>query len=420
MSERDWSPAAAARFRNSGAIGTPFYRATASRSSTPWYFNWDLHHVVDVFDDFHAELNAMRTTVTMGEMSPLTKVEISGPDAAEMANLLVTRDISGLTVGRVFFTPWCTDQGKVVTDGLLFRVDEQTYRFTGDPTYRWFADNIGSFDVRVTDVTDDYGILALQGPRSRDVLEAVTGRDWSGLDFSRMDQAVIGGVKVEVARQGFTGEHGYEIFTPADGGDEVWEAVEEAGTPFEIRPAGEYAIDVARVEAGLLIPGPDYANAGTDPTGSHTPSATEDAYVSSPFELGMGGFVDLDKDDFIGKRALVEEQAAGGPPRRLVGLDIDWRSIVELHLDRGVPPNVSPRVRWEALALVDGNARIGRASSVTWGPTVRKLIGFGHVEKRFAEPGTMVSVEWPVESGGSGLVDAEVVTLPFLAHRRAG
>lgn len=419
MSERDWSPAATARFRNSGMIGTPFYRATAKRTSTPWYFNWDLHHVVDVFDDFNAELTAMRTTVTMGEMSPLTKVEVSGPDATEMVSHLVTRDISGLGVGRVYFTPWCTAEGKVVTDGLLFRVDELTYRFTSDPTYQWFVDNVGSFDVVITDVTDDYGILALQGPRSLEVLEAVTGHEWSELDFSRMDRSVIGGVDVEVARQGFTGEHGYEIFTPAGGGDQVWDAVELAGSRFGIRPAGEYAIDVARVEAGLLIPGPDYANAGTDPTGSHTPSATEDEYISSPFELGMGGFVDLGKKDFIGKLALEVEQAAGGPPRRLVGLDIDWRAIVGLHLDRGVPPNVSPRVRWEALAVSVEGARVGRASSVTWGPSVRKLIGFGHLDHRYAEPGTTVTVRWPMPEGESGQVNASVVPLPFLSHRRA-
>lgn len=400
-------------------IGTPFHQATARRSTTPWYFNWDLHHVVDVYDDFHTELTAMRSSVTMGDMSPLTKVEISGPDAAEMVGHLVTRDISGLEVGRVYFTPWCTGDGKVVTDGLMFRVDEQTYRFTSDPTYQWFVDNVGSFDVKVTDVTDDYGILALQGPRSQEVLEAVTGRDWSDLDFSRMDRTVIGGVEVQAARQGFTGEHGYEIFTPAGSGDPVWDAVEEGGEPFGIRPAGEYAIDVARVEAGFLIPGPDYANAGTDTAGSHTPSASEDEYISSPFELGMGGFVDLDKKDFIGKQALVEEQAAGGPFRDLVGLNIDWRAIAALYLDRDEPPNVSPRVRWEPLAVFAYGGRIGRASSITWGPSVRKMIGFGHLETQFTELGTTVSVEWPVEIGEVGYVDAEVVALPFLSHLRA-
>jgi aminomethyltransferase len=418
VSDRDWSLAKAARFRDSGRIGTPFYPATARRSATPWYFSWDLHHVVDVFDDFYAELDAMRTAVTMGEMSPLTKIEVSGPDAGTMVDHLVTREVADLTVGGVFFTPLCTPEGKVVTDGLLFRVDEQTYRFTGDPTYQWFVDNRGSFDVEVADVTDEYGILALQGPLSEEVLTVATGREWSDLDFSRMDRAEIAGIGVEVARQGFTGEHGYEIFTPAERGEPVWDAVEEAGEAFGIRPAGEYAIDVARVEAGLLIPGPDYANAGTDPTGSHTRAALQDAYVSSPFELGMGAFVDLNKDEFIGKQALADEQEAGGPNRRLVGLDIDWRTVVDLHLEGEVPPNVSPRVRWEPLPVSIEGAAIGRASSVTWGPSVRKLIGFGHLNRRFAEEGAKVSVEWPLEGGGTGPVPAEVVGLPFLPRRR--
>jgi aminomethyltransferase len=251
------------------------------------------------------------------------------------------------------------------------------------------------------------------------VLAKATGRDWSDLDFSRMDRAEIGGVEVEVARQGFTGELGFEILTPFEGGDRVWDAIATAGAPMGIRPVGEYALDVARVEAGMLIPGPDYANAGPDPVGSHTPSATEREYISSPFELGMGGFVDFGKKDFVGKRALLEERGSGGPSRRLVGLNIDWRAIVALHLDRGVPPNVSPRVRWEALAVSSDGARIGRASSVTWGPTVQRMIGFGHLDRHFSQPGTTVSVDWPIGGGDVGHVDAEVVELPFLSHRRA-
>jgi len=355
----------------------------------------------------------------MGEMSPLSKCVISGPDASGFVDRLITRDASKLGVGQVVYTPWCTDEGKVVTDGLVFRIDEQAYRFTSDPSYDWFVSQAAGLDVSVDDVTDELGILALQGPYSRDVLEHATGRDWSDLDFSRMDRAEIDGVPVEVARQGFTGELGFEILTPYEGGDRVWDSIAAAGENMRIRPVGEYAIDVARVEAGLLIPGPDYANAGPDPVGSHTISATEEEYISSPFELGMGGLVDLNKEDFVGQQALIEEQAAGGPSRRLLGLDIDWRAIVALHLECDVPPNVSPRVRWEALAVYAGGARIGRASSVTWGPSVRKLIGFGHLDRRYAEPGATVSVEWPMPGGEFGQVNARIVTLPFLSHRRA-
>ena len=420
MSEPLWQEARASRFRPDGVVGTPLHTRTAQHSQTPWYFNWDLHHVVDVYDDFHAELSAIRETVAMGDMSPLCKCTISGPDATQLVDELVPRSIDNLDVGTVQYTPWCNDDGKVVSDGLVFRKSDSSYRFTGDPTCDWFAEKAEGYEVEVRDETDDYGILMVQGPRAREAVERATGADWSGLDFSRMARTRIGGVDVELARQGFTGELGYEILMPADSGAPVWDAVAEAGADLGLRPCGEWAIDVARVEAGLLIPGPDYANAGPDPTGSHTVSASDPECHSSPFELGMGPFVDLSKESFVGRDALVAEAEAGGPPRVLVGLDIDWRAIVAAHLDHGVPPNISPRVEWVAKPVsVDGN-RVGRASSITWGPSVDRLIGFGHLDKALGEPGTEVFVDWAIPGTDTVFAArATVAKLPFLKLRRA-
>ena len=419
MSEPSWREARASRFRPDGIVGTPLHTRTAQHSQTPWYFNWDLNHVVDVYDDFHAELGAIRETVAMGDMSPLCKCTISGPDATRLVDELVPRNIDNLEVGTVQYTPWCNDDGRVVSDGLVFRASESSYRFTGDPTCDWFTEKAEGHDVEVVDETDDYGILMVQGPQARDVIERATGADWSSLDFSRMARTRIGGVEVELARQGFTGELGYEILMPAGSGAPVWDAVAEAGADSGLRPCGEWAIDVARVEAGLLIPGPDYANAGPDPTGSHTVSASDPECHSSPFELGMGPFVDLSKESFVGRDALVAEAEAGGPPRVLVGLDIDWRAIVAAHLDHGLPPNISPRVEWVAKPVsVDGN-RAGRASSITWGPSVDRLIGFGHLDKALGEPGTQVSIDWAIPGTGTVFpAPATVSKLPFLQHRR--
>lgn len=415
----DWETAAASRFRPDGVVGTPFHARAARNSETPWYFNWDLCHVVDVYDDFHAELAAIRTNVAMGDMSPLCKGLITGPDAGRLVDLLVPRNTGELRPGGIMYTPWCNDDGKLVSDGLVFRTGRNAYRFTGDPTCEWFRQKADGFDVDIVDETDDIGILAVQGPRSREVMESATGVDGFRLGFSRSGWFEIGGVEVEVARQGFTGEHGYEIFTPAEAGNDVWDAVHRAGEIFGIRLCGEWAIDVARVEAGLLIPGPDYANAGPDITGSHTVSASNPDFRSSPFELGMGRFVDLSKKDFIGKEALVAEQAAGGPPRALAGLDIDWRAIVEAHLEIGVPPNVSPRVEWVAKPVTGEGRVAGRASSITWGPTVGKLIGFGHLERKWATPGVEVAVTWEIPGAGRLIsAPAVVVDLPFLALKR--
>lgn len=408
-------PAGAGRFRPDGVIRTPFHERTAGRSETPWYFNWDLCHVVDVYDDFHAELRAIRTNVAMGDMSPLCKVLITGPDAGRLVDRLITRPTDDLEAGGIFYTPWCNEDGRVVSDGLVFRTGESSYLFTGDPSVEWFLQNAEGYDAAVEDRTDDYGILAVQGPRSQEVMEAATGVDGLNLGFSRLGRFEIGEAEVTVARQGFTGEHGYEILTPAAAGNRVWDAVAAAGEPCGIRPCGEWAIDVARVEAGLLIPGPDYANAGPDITGSHTVSASDPEFYSSPFELGMGRFVDLSKEGFIGRDALAAEQEAGGPPRTLTGLDIDWRAVVEAHLERGIAPNISPRVEWVAKPVhADGNPA-GRASSITWGPTAGKLIGFGHLLRRLGAPGARAEVVWEIPGAGESIeAPAEVVSLPFI------
>ena len=175
MSESSWQEARAGRFRPDGVVGTPLHTRTAQHSKTPWYFNWDLHHVVDVYDDFHAELGAIRETVAMGDMSPLCKCTISGPDATRLVDELVPRNIDNLDVGAIQYTPWCNDDGKVVSDGLVFRASDSSYRFTGDPTCDWFAEKAEGYDVEVRDETDDYGILMVQGPRVRHVVERGDG-----------------------------------------------------------------------------------------------------------------------------------------------------------------------------------------------------------------------------------------------------
>ena len=415
-----WETAKASRFRPDGIVGTPFHSRTARNNATPWYFNWDLHHVVDVYDDFHTELGAIRESVAMGDMSPLCKCRIEGPDAARLVDYLVPRSTENLRVGSIQYTPWCNNDGKVVSDGLIFRLDEESYRFTGDPTTEWFLSKAEGFDVEIRDETDDYGILMVQGPRSRDVVNAATGTDWADLDFSRAAWTSVGGIDIQLARQGFTGELGYELFIPANGAAHVWDVMVEAGQPFGIQLCGEWAIDVARVEAGLLIPGPDYANAGPDRTGSHTPSASDPTRESSPYEIGMGSFVDLSKESFVGKEALVAEQQNGGPSRTLSGLDIDWRWIVNAYLEADTAPNVSPRVDWVTKSVKSGDREVGRASSVTWSPTVSKLIAFGHLETACSDPGTEVTVDWEIAGTNKTVqAPATVTVLPFLGLRRA-
>ncbi len=401
---------------NRGFIGTPFHLRAEAANQTPFWYSWGPYVVADIYTDFRQDLQAMREAATLNEMSPLSKIRVTGPDASLMADRLITRDAVGQGVGQVLYSPWCNEAGKVVADGLIFRFGETDYVFVAGPQEQWFAMNATGLDVEIEDVSPSIGILALQGPRSTEVLSAASGGDWSDFGFSRIRRAEIGGIEVDVSRQGFTGEVGYELWVSAEDGVAMWDALIDAGEPYALQPAGEYAIDVARVEAGLLIIGADYMGAGPDPIPD---PAAEGFGMSppSPFELRLDRFVDFDKDDFIGKQALVDEQAAGGPPLRMVGLTMDWRAMVAKQMERDTMVEMFPRVSRDPIPVSLGGRRVGHATSTTWGPTVGNLIGLGHIAKELATPGTKLTVGWPIE-GEEVPIDATVVDLPFRTHRR--
>ncbi len=408
MTRRDCEAGPAGTFR-----GTPFHQSTSARNASPWWYGWGGYVVPDVYTDVHSELRAIRSAVSMNEMSPIPKIEVRGPDAPACVDYFITRDASKMEVGHAWYTPWCTDDGKVVADGIVSRFEPERFVFSGDRCETFLSKHSGGFNVEIDDVTDEHGILALQGPRSRDVLESVTGESWAHLRFSRFRPAAIDGAPVNVARQGFTGELGFELWVQRPDGQRVWEAVAEAGAPFGIQPAGEYAIDIARVEAGLILVSTDYTSAGPDtPSADSAPNPTD---FVTPYELGLGHCVKLDKDaDFIGREALAAEHRRG-PARRMVGLVFDTEGIVELFMDAGQAPDVSPRVRWDHLPLCSGSDVVGRASSVTWSPSTSRLIGFGLVPTELAEAGTELTVKWADFWGRPlGPARAEVCQYPFI------
>ena len=399
-----------------GFVGTPFHRRSAAAVETSSWFPWPPYIVPDIYTDFREELAAMRTAATLNEMSPLSKTRISGPDAPLLANRILTRNAVAQEVGQVLYSPWCNEEGKMVADGLVFRFGQEEYVFVAGPQQQWFTMNANGLDVKVEDISPSIGILALQGPRSTEVLQRATGQDWSSLKFSRIRRTEIAGAPVDVSRQGFTGEVGYELWVSPEGACPMWDALVEAGREYGLRPAGEYAIDIARVEAGLLIIGADYMGAGPDPT----PPVDDPTQMRecSPFELRLGRFVDFDKPDFIGRQALLEEQAAGGAPRRMVGITIDWRAMLEYQLEQGDLVQMFPRVHDMPLPVIDSGHRVGYATSVTWGPTVGKLIGLGHIDKESANLGAKLSVLWSANDRTIE-IGAEIVRLPFRPHRRA-
>ena len=320
------------------SVGTVFYPRESDLNAHLAWGEWSGYHSAAVYADFHdIEYNAIREAAGVVDVSPLYKYIVRGSDAGRLLDRVMTRDISRLQVDHVAYTPWCDEDGKVIDDGTLTRLSEDSYRITAaDPCERWFRMNATGLDVEVEDISDQTAGLALQGRLSREVLEEASGQDWTDVRYFRRRRTQIADVDVDVTRTGYTGDRGYELWMPLDGALAVWDRIFDVGQRYGIHPVGIRAMDVARVEAGLILIEVEYSS-------SHRAIAQEQHY--SPFELGLGRLVDLQKaSPFNGKRALLAEQAAGGPARRLVGLELEWAGIEGLFAKHDLAPAVSPMV----------------------------------------------------------------------------
>jgi aminomethyltransferase len=389
------------------SVGTAFYPRQQQLNMKQVWGEWAGYFAPAVYADFHdIEYSAIREAAAVIDTSPLYKYLVRGRDAATLLDRVITRDMTAMKVDQVYYTPWCDEAGKVLDDGTITRIAPEEFRITAaDPSYRWFLLNATGLDVEVQDVSEALAGLALQGKLSRDVLEAATRQDWGDVRYFRHRRTEIGGVDVSVTRTGYTGDRGYELWIPVDGALEVWDAIFEAGAAYGIFPAGIRALDVARVEAGLILIEAEY-------TSARHAIGPEQSY--SPFEIGLGRLVDFDKAaDFNGRRALLSERAAGGPQRRLVGLELDWAGVEGMFAKHGLAPMISPFVDRSPVPVYRENVQVGRATSITWGTTIKKMVGFGSLDKGFEKPGHRVSVEYSVE-GERGKVGATVVPLPFL------
>ena len=393
------------------SIGTAFFEREQELNSHLAWGEWSGYHSAAVYADFHdIEYNAIREAAAVIDVSPLYKYLVTGPDAARLLDRVMVRDISKLQIDQVCYTAWCDEDGKVIDDGTVTRLSGDTFRVTAaDPTERWFRMNASDLDVEVQDVSDTTAALALQGKLSREVLEAATGEGWADLRYFRRRPSRIADVDVDVTRTGYTGDRGYELWIPAEAALDVWDRVFDVGQAYGIHPAGIRALDVARVEGGLILIEVEY-------TSSRHAIATELQY--SPFEIGLGRLVAFDKSAaFNGERALLAERAAGGPPRRLVGLELEWAGIEGMFAKHDLPPAVAATVHRDPVPVYREGKQVGRATSIVWGPTIKKMVGFGSVDRRFEKLGTRLSVEWTVE-GERGKVAATVVPLPFLDLER--
>jgi aminomethyltransferase len=392
------------------SVGTAFHPATAPLNRKQQWREWSGYYASSVYADAHdIEYNAIREAAALIDVSPLYKYTVSGPDALRLVDRVITRDATKLKPGQVYYTPWCDEHGKVIDDGTVHHLDDGTFRWTAaDPQLRWLRQNSAGLDVTVEDVSEEVAALALQGPLARDVLEAATGGSFGDLRYFRRRAATFKAgrkkVAIDVSRTGYTGDLGYELWVPAEFAVALWESLMNAGGDYGIRPAGMLALDVVRLEAGLILLEVDYTSA------RHAMNPDQNY---SPGEIGLGRLVSLDKADFVGRLALEREGRNGGPARRLVGLELDWYDIEGLFSAQGLPPAISPVVDRSPRPVLVGGRQVGRATSVGWSPILKQAIALASVPPSHEPLGSRVDVEWTVE-GRRGRVAGTVVELPFL------
>ena len=396
------------------SVGTAFHSVTAPLNRKQQWREWSGYFTSSSYADAHdIEYNAIREAAALIDVSPLYKYVVRGPDARRLVDRVITRDATKLTPGRVFYTPWCDEHGKVIDDGTVHGLDDGSFRWTAaDPQLRWLRMNSARLDVTIDDVTETTAALALQGPQSRAVLETATGESFADLGYFRRRTATlkVGRKKIalDVSRTGYTGDLGYELWVDAERAVELWDALIAAGRAHAIRPAGMLALDVVRLEAGLVLLEVDYTSA------RHAMNPEQNY---SPGEIGLGRLVTFEKADFVGRLALEREARAGGPPRRLVGLELDWYGIEGLFSAQGLPPAISPAVDRSPRPVFVGGRQIGRATSVGWSPILKQAVALASVPLAHEATGSKLDVEWTVE-GRRGRVPATVVALPFLDLER--
>src|SRR5262245_26619449 len=290
-------------------IGTAFHNRTQPLCESMSWRDWAGYFAVSSYEVHHdREYNAIRNAAALIDVSPLFKYRVAGKDATALLDRVLVRDVPRMSVGQVAYPCWCDGEGKVIDDGTVSRLEENVYRWTAaEPNLRWIRMNSAGLDVAVEDVSDAVAALALQGPTSRAILAACAGQGVDRLKYFRVLSTRIAGIPVDISRTGYTGDLGFEIWVEADKAESLWDALVEAGRPYDITPTGILALDVARIEAGLILLDVDYVS---------SKKALIASQKYSPYEIGLGRLVHLDKAPFVGQEALRRESQAG-PARQL-------------------------------------------------------------------------------------------------------
>ena len=390
-------------------IGTPFHDRTLALCDSLSYRDWAGYYAPSSYEPLHEhEYNAIRNGAALIDVSPLFKYILTGRDAVKLVDRVITRDATRLEPGQVIYTPWCDEHGRVLDDGTVSRLAEDRFRWTAaEPNLRWITQQAAGLQVTIDDASERVAALALQGPTSAPLLRAVVHADIDALKYFRVMPGVIGGAQVEVSRTGYTGDLGYEIWMDRGDAGAVWDALTAIGPDYGLKPAGLLALDVARIEAGLLLIDVDFFSVRKALTASQ---------VYSPFEMSLDRLVDLRKPRFIGRAALADERARG-PRRRIVGVTIEWPAVAALYEAVGLPPLAQATASRVAVPVFAAGRQIGRMTSSTWSPVLKQMIGLATVDAASSAVGTKLEVEHTVDAVRHR-VPATVTATPFFNPKR--
>ena len=388
---------------------SPFFERTSKLNESQEWRRWSGYLSATNYELNHEnEYFSIRTKAALLDITPLYKYIIEGSDSQRFLNKLVTRNINICKVRQVMYTPWCDENGKVIDDGTVQRLSENKFRITSaEPNLGWLEHNSLGMDLTITDDSSTTAALALQGPNSRSILNAVASDSLDKLKFFWMMDTNLGDMPVSISRTGYTGDLGYEIWMNPKDALSVWDLLIEKGKSYGITPTGLQALDISRIEAGLILLDVDYISSR---------HALIESRKSSPFELGLGWSVKMKKDDFIGKRAL-EKELKDGPEWKFVGIEIQWDELEKHYRQAGLAPGL-PSTAWRtSTPLYNGSEQIGYATSGAWSPILKRYIALAHIKTEYSKEGTMLDFELKIEHFRK-LTPAKIVSTPFFDPER--
>ncbi len=388
---------------------SPFFERTSKLNESQEWRRWSGYLAATNYELNHEnEYFAIRTKAALLDITPLYKYIIEGPEAQGFLDRLVTRNIYICKVGQVMYTPWCDEYGKVIDDGTVQRLSEHKFRITSaEPNLEWLQYNATGMDLIISDDSVSTAALALQGPNSRVILNTTANDSLDSLKFFWMMDTKFGDIPVSISRTGYTGDLGFEIWLDPKDALSVWDLLLEKGNPYGITPTGLQALDIARIEAGLILLDVDYISSR---------HAIIEARKSSPYELGLGWAVKMQKKDFIGKQAL-QREVAGGSEWEFMGIEIQWSELENHYRNVGLAPRL-PSTAWRtSTPLYYNQEQVGYATSGAWSPILKRYIALAHIKSPFAKEGTVLDFELKVEHYRK-LTPAQIVKTPFFDPKR--